>query len=346
MTPNGDPTQGGLVLDLFAGPGGWSEGLRALGLRDVGIEWDWSACLTRKAAGHLTICADVATYPTEPFVAKLWGLIASAPCTLFSTAGRGTGTRVLSVLAWAIIELLAGRDVRDRAREAVYPTALAEQQARNAKRKPEKKWTDAKVEHAARHDAFICCLVLEPARFVHDCRPEWVALEQVPAVAPLWGVYAAHMRPMGYSVWAEVLNAADYGVPQTRERAILGASLTRTALPPAPTHCKGGSPLDLFGGQLLPHVSMASALGWGATDRPVPTVTAGGTATGGAEPIARGGREALIESKRGGGMARAFRLHRGAGMTERHGQRPDAPAEGVAPTITSKARTARWVGPS
>lgn len=53
-----------LVVDLFAGPGGWSEGLRSVGLEDVGIEWDDAACRTRAAAGHPTIRADVAQYPT------------------------------------------------------------------------------------------------------------------------------------------------------------------------------------------------------------------------------------------------------------------------------------------
>jgi DNA (cytosine-5)-methyltransferase 1 len=48
-----------VILDLFAGPGGWSEGLRELGLADVGIEIDRWACATRAAAGHATIRADV-----------------------------------------------------------------------------------------------------------------------------------------------------------------------------------------------------------------------------------------------------------------------------------------------
>jgi DNA (cytosine-5)-methyltransferase 1 len=39
-----------MILDGFAGPGGWSEGLRILGLRDIGLELDTAACRTRAAA--------------------------------------------------------------------------------------------------------------------------------------------------------------------------------------------------------------------------------------------------------------------------------------------------------
>jgi len=43
----------GFILDHFAGPGGWSEGLRLLGLaEDVGIEFEANAVATARAAGH------------------------------------------------------------------------------------------------------------------------------------------------------------------------------------------------------------------------------------------------------------------------------------------------------
>jgi DNA (cytosine-5)-methyltransferase 1 len=80
----------GLIVDPFAGPGGWSEGLRMLGLSDIGIEWDAAACATRAAAGHLTIRADVATYPPERF-AGAEGAIFSPPCPDFSVAGKRAG---------------------------------------------------------------------------------------------------------------------------------------------------------------------------------------------------------------------------------------------------------------
>ena len=54
----------------------------------------------------------------------------------------------------------------------------------------------AKIRQAVRSAA----LVAEPARFIEASNPEWVALEQVPAVLPLWQVYAAELRRMGYSI--------------------------------------------------------------------------------------------------------------------------------------------------
>jgi len=49
------------VLDLFAGAGGWEEGLRGLGLSALGVESDPVASATAKAAGHDRLEADVAT---------------------------------------------------------------------------------------------------------------------------------------------------------------------------------------------------------------------------------------------------------------------------------------------
>lgn len=257
-----------MILDLFAGPGGWDEGAKALGLKTVGIEWDMAACQTAMAAGHTRIRADVAAYPTWPFRGMVTGLIASPPCQAWSMAGKRKG------------EL-------DRAN----CHTLAERMFRGDDSTGWTAWEDERSP-----------LVCQPIRWVRDLRPEWVALEQVPPVLNLWEHFALILRRWGYSVWTGVLNSADYGVPQTRQRCILMASRSGLVQPPAPTHAEGGTTADLFGGDGLPGwVSMADALGWGATARPMVTVTSGGTATGGAEPIARGGREALAREQASGG---------------------------------------------
>jgi DNA (cytosine-5)-methyltransferase 1 len=275
MTSTDTGPRKGAVIDLFAGPGGWSEGLRRfLGVRDIGLEWDTSACKTRRAAGHLTIQTDVAAYPTRHMAHLIRGLIASPPCTLFSSAGKGTGRRVLDLLADGIRRLFRGDDCRDEIRQAVYPVALAERQAANAKKASEKQIKPEKVEAIAREDAFCAVLVLEPARWIAELLAadgilEWVCLEQVPAVLPLWEVYVEELRELGWSAWAGKLIAADYGVPQTRERAILIASKVRTVQVPEPTHRnpKKDDALaelgieSLFAPELPRWVSMADALG-------------------------------------------------------------------------------------
>ena len=101
---------------------------------------------------------------------------------------------------------------------------------------------------------------------------------------------------------------------------------------PEPTHYDARKGAQLWG---TPWVSMAEALGWGATVRPVPTVTAGGTSTGGAEPFGHRGRDALTAEQEAGQWV----LHRsrGEGMLDREGRggRRDHPLEEPAPTITS-----------
>ena len=201
------------IVDLFAGPGGWSEGLRMLSPElhaiEVGIEWDKAACATRDAAGHKTIQADIAEFPVEQFAGKSVGLIASPPCQDFSTATSGKGKGINGERGQLITEVL--------------------------------RWTKA-------------------------LNPEWVVCEQVPPVIPIWNEYALRMQSWGFSTWVGILNSANYGVPQTRRRAILIASKGNRVDAPTPTHDKDPQP-SLFGNELQPWVTMAAALGWGPHEK-------------------------------------------------------------------------------
>lgn len=253
------------VLDGCAGPGGWSVAAAALGLREAGIELDPAACSTRRAAGHLTVRADVAAFPLDHLRGRMRGLIFSPPCGTFSAAGKGEGVGDMPLLHQALDDLGAGRDTRAQLAASC---------------------SDPRTP-----------LVVEPLRYALAIRPEWITLEQVPAVLPLWRHIARTLRGLGYSAWAGILNAADYGVPQTRQRAILIASRVQDAGPPVPTHARDAEPETLFGCGRARWVSMAEALGWGATDRPTPTVTAGGGTSGGAEPFPTRAREALAAER-------------------------------------------------
>lgn len=293
------------IVDLFSGPRGWTVGLNMLGLADVGLEFDTAACNTAHAAGHATIQTDVAAYPTAPFAGRIKGLIASPPCQAWSRAGKRGGLEDQPLVHQAVHDLAHGHDTR------------------------------AELLASCKDERSL--LAAEPMRWIADLRPEWVCMEEVPDVLPLWKQYALYLQQWGYSTWTGILNAADYGVPQTRKRAILIASQVRKVTAPNPTHAKDPE-FDLFGDCLKPWVSMAEALGWGATDRPTPTVTAGGGKTGGAEPFPTQARNALLAAQQRG----AWVLH-----TNRD-QRPDGsrqttdPHNAPAPAFTSKAG-GQWV---
>lgn len=251
-----------LTVEGFHGPGGWPEGRRILGMtgRAVGMEWDPSACDTAKAAGHTVIQCDVSRYPTAPFKGRRINKVDSAPCQAWSKGGHQLGLIDQPLVHQAVEDLAHGRDTR------------------------------AKLQSACKDKRSL--LAAEPMRWHHDLRPETIAMEEVRDVLPLFRQFAVFLRAWGYSVWTGILNAADYGVGQDRRRAVLIASRVREVTAPPPTHARHPAD-DLFGERLLPWVTMADALGWGYTKRPAPTVTGGGTETGGAEPWSSTSRAAM-----------------------------------------------------
>ncbi|PYY63644.1 DNA cytosine methyltransferase [Curtobacterium sp. MCPF17_003] len=249
-----------IALDLFAGTG-WGVACQRLGIEEHGVELMPEAVASRTAAGMHTAYRDVWDGLADPAVIPDHDLlIASPPCQTFSVAGKGAGRKALDDVL-ALIRTGAWAQKGTALRDAASAAGLDDRTA----------------------------LVLSPLAYVAHSGPVHVVLEQVPAVLPVWEAVAREMRALGYSVVTGVLGTEQYGVPQTRRRAILVAR--RDGLParmPEPTHSRFYSrdPERRDPG-VLPWVSMADALGWGMTGRPSPTITGGGTETGGAEPIAK-----------------------------------------------------------
>lgn len=221
------------ILDLFAGPGGWEEGLRPLGVSALGVEQDQIATSTAEAAGHERLIGDVAALDPQDF-APIWGLIASPPCQAYSISGNKLGKIDKAEVIACAQELAAGRDTRTTRLRA------------------------CKDERSL--------LTVEPLRYALALRPRWIALEQVPAVAELWSIFAELLAAHGYSSVTGLLSAECFGVPQTRKRAFLIASLDGQPKLPAPTH-RSFHPRRHKPREDELHLpcwrSMAEALGWG-----------------------------------------------------------------------------------
>jgi DNA (cytosine-5)-methyltransferase 1 len=267
------------ALDLFAGTG-WGVACQQLGIDEAGVELMPAAIATREANGMHTLYCDVWDGLQNPVIMAAFYkwcadggsvrefyemLIASPPCQTFSMAGHG-----------------AGRAALDEVLEAIRLHAYKDPAALRA--------------FGEKHD-MRTALVLTPLAHVWRDRPRLVALEQVPTVLPVWEACADVMRGLGYSVAVGVLQAEQYGVPQTRKRAILVARLDGEARLPEPTHSAfyPTDPERLDPG-VKKWVSIAEALGYtddeaaGSVftqnnklahqavrrlDQPAPTVTAG-----------------------------------------------------------------------
>lgn len=196
-------------ISLFAGPGGMCTGAKNLGIETVGIEWDADACKTRRAAGLPTVEGDVRTYGPSDFP-DCDSLMGGPPCQTFTVAGNGSGRKSLDDVVQLIRWMAAGEDVTD-----VLSTVADDRTA----------------------------LVVEPLRWILQAASSGnpyrnIVLEQVPTVLPVWKEYASVLDTLGYKVVTGVLNAEQYGVPQTRKRAFLVASLDRLPVLPKPTHSK------------------------------------------------------------------------------------------------------------
>ena len=109
-------------------------------------------------------------------------------------------------------------------------------------------------------------LYIEFMRLVTDLRPATVLMENVKGLLiARKGAYheevVASFRELGYKVVGQVLLAADYGVPQLRERVFfLATRLGEDLALPDPTH-GGPDTLAVQAGQLQPYVTLDEAIG-------------------------------------------------------------------------------------
>ncbi|WP_430331818.1 DNA cytosine methyltransferase [Rhodococcus sp. ACT016] len=223
------------IVDLFAGPGGLDVAAHWLDVPVAGVEWDDNAVATRKKASLNTWHSDVRDLGPWNFPdANV--LAGGPPCQTFTVAGAGAGRRALDVVL-ALVAML------DNGRAAEVKEALSQME-------------DERTG-----------LVLEPLRWalsaLDDERPfEAIVLEQVPAVKPVWDAYAAVLRNRGYGVDVGILRTEEFGVPQTRRRAILIARLGAEVSLPAATHrpYRKGVLRNMGAASLRPWVPMAEAL--------------------------------------------------------------------------------------
>lgn len=209
------------IVELFAGPGGMSEALRVVGERaDVAVELDPLSSATARAAGHPRLVKDV--YGLDPVRTvdgrRVAGVVAAPPCQGFSGGG-----------------LKAGRADMDAILDLVSCTGDGE---------------DHRGDYLMTMNDHRSILVVEPLRWAVILAPDWVVLEQVPSVLPIWEAVAEELKIHGYWTVTGIVNAADHGVPQDRERAVMLASRVRPVELPKPAGERVGADSVLGAGSV------------------------------------------------------------------------------------------------
>ncbi|MGW4245684.1 DNA cytosine methyltransferase [Nocardia sp. NPDC004722] len=231
---NAEPLPSVEMIDLFAGPGGLDVAARWLGVKAIGIEFDRDACSTRLEAKLGTRQADVRQLEMLDDFPNARILTGGPPCQTFSVAGAGAGRKALDQVVSFMSRMAAGEDI------------------------------EAELESL---DDVRTGLVLQPLRWVLAAidkgRPfETIVLEQVPTVLPVWQAMATELRKLRYDVRVKIVHTEEFGVPQTRRRAILIACRDRAAHFPKPTHRRYRKGIAREHGEpdLLPWTTMGEAL--------------------------------------------------------------------------------------
>jgi len=173
------------AIDLFAGAGGLSLGLKKAGW-DVRIALEYDATATethRKNMPEVThLCDDIRDVDFREYEGSIDLVAGGPPCQPFSVSGKQLGKN----------------DVRD--------------------------------------------MVPEFVRAVRDCRPRTFLMENVHGLTtarfkPYLEERVKELEALGYDVYWQVLNAADYGIPQNRLRLfVVGLPKGVKFSFPEPTH--------------------------------------------------------------------------------------------------------------
>ncbi|MET9776218.1 DNA cytosine methyltransferase [Streptomyces sp. NPDC006367] len=268
----GDPIR---VVELFAGPGGWSEGIAAVlgvAVDAVGVDISPDACATARKAGHRRICADITTLDPEHIALRHTGaVIISPPCPTFSPAGKlsGLDAQNIGILCEAIgyvSEAAGTMPVTDIDCDDLYPDLdecpmCAEHGYHVGYRERSgATWDEVRAEAAAVSDPRIALMlevVIWPLALQAAGAPiRWMAMEQSSNLPE--EILDDLSMEFYSSEWMyasrEVLEAADYGLPSRRKRVYMIATRWYNTVKTARI-------------RPLPATTMAQALGWEPGER-------------------------------------------------------------------------------
>lgn len=219
-----------IALDLFSGHG-WGVAMEKLGVKEYSVDIMPAVRATRLQNNMSDITYENVWDVHLAEKLSFNTLIASPACQTFSMAGNGSGRKALL----DVVALINNHSYEDMDYLRSQGEALGDERT---------------------------ALVLAPLHYAWKFRPEYIVLEQVPTVQPVWEAYAEVLKTWGYGVWTGILRSEQYGVAQTRKRSILVAAKNKPMTEPVPTHSKFNNRFpDVLDEGVQKWVSMHDVLG-------------------------------------------------------------------------------------
>lgn len=237
-------------ISLFSGAGGLDIGARIAGFQSkVAVESDATACSTL----HLNACIDGKIFQAD--IRDISGE------QILSVAGLGRGE----------VPLLLGGPPCQSFSKAAYWASSGDEAKRRRARDGRRDVVSRSVRVSKRRDPKSderTSLLDEYLRLLDEMRPQHFVFENVPSLRhptnrPFFERFVARCHALKYNVDVHLLNAAEYGVAQLRQRLFIVGASDRHIESATPTHYLPGRRVP----KLKPPVGSAKAISRFASDR-------------------------------------------------------------------------------
>lgn len=279
-----------LVIDLFCGAGGTSEGIEQAKYFDkknsviiAGINHDKKAIFSQSVnhplayytdedirfANLIPICELVEIlrkmFPQCPII--LW---ASLECTNHSNAKGGLSRDPDSrTLPWDLYRYIGTikpegiwiENVKEFSEwgPMMERIMLVKGKTKKSLKNPVPRHLEDQFYAEKLQKGYICSCPIAKGNKPGECKPEWVPIKDLKGTYYL--PWKNKVDRYGYHNQERILNAADFGAPTNRRRLFLIFMLKGWPITfPHPTHCKTPKKGDLFDPGLKPHVPVKTCL--------------------------------------------------------------------------------------
>jgi DNA (cytosine-5)-methyltransferase 1 len=243
------------ALDLFAGCGGLSKGLELAGVSVVAANEIWSDAAASHRRNHertAMVEGDITDARVRAsIISTLAGavdvIVGGPPCQAYSLSGRRDATDPRGRLFNDYVDLVRTLQPSVFVMENVKGILSMTHDQENLSTTALKKLGDLRAQIDDLPDKYTRDLADKERLAEGRARRSALLREMKEFQEPVITMITRSFERLGFDVKFQILNAADFGVPQRRERVVIIGHHRSSPIFPVPTHSRREAATDLFG---------------------------------------------------------------------------------------------------